>query len=246
MMVAPSTPRIIVALDFANPIAALALADRLDPRQCALKVGKEMFVVAGPEPVRWLIERGFNVFLDLKFHDIPNTVASACAAATRLGVWMLNVHASGGTAMLRAARESVDRTARDMGRKPPLLIAVTVLTSLTDADLREIGYAERAADEVTRLARLTKACGLDGVVCSAHEAAALRTACGNDFKLITPGIRLTDAAKDDQARVVTPEDAVHRGADYLVIGRPITQAADPLATLTAINASLARMTGAAR
>jgi orotidine-5'-phosphate decarboxylase len=159
---------------------------------------------------------------------------------------MLNVHASGGTAMLRAARDSVDRTARDMGREPPLLIAVTVLTSLTDADLREIGYAEHAADEVTRLARLTKACGLDGVVCSAHEAAALRNACGNDFKLITPGIRLTDAAKDDQARVVTPEDAVQRGADYLVIGRPITQAADPLATLTAINASLARMTGAAR
>ncbi|MEO7157833.1 MAG: orotidine-5'-phosphate decarboxylase [Vicinamibacterales bacterium] len=238
-------PRVIVALDFANPMAALALADRLDPSQCALKVGKEMFVVAGPEPVRWMIERGFNVFLDLKFHDIPNTVASACAAATKLGVWMLNVHASGGRAMLHAARAAVDRTAADMRRKAPLLIAVTVLTSLDDTDLREIGHAETAAQEVTRLAQLTKACGLDGVVCSANEAGALRIICGADFTLVTPGIRLADAAKDDQARVVTPEAAIRQGADYLVIGRPITQAADPLRTLTAISRSLAGLDGAA-
>jgi orotidine-5'-phosphate decarboxylase len=192
-----------------------------------------------------MIERGFNVFLDLKFHDIPNTVAQACAAATRLGVWMIDVHASGGGTMLRAAREAVDATAAAMDRLSPLLIAVTVLTSLTDDDLRAIGHAETAALEVMRLAHLTRSCGLDGVVCSAHEAPALRAACGSDFKLVTPGIRLADAAKDDQARIVSPEDAIRRGADYLVIGRPITQAKDPLATLTAINASLARNTGTA-
>jgi orotidine-5'-phosphate decarboxylase len=234
----PSPPRVLVALDFANPVAALALVDRLDPRQCGLKVGKEMFVVAGPEPVRWMIERGFNVFLDLKFHDIPNTVGSACAAATRLGVWMLNVHASGGRAMLRAARDAVDRAAAETGRAKPLLIGVTVLTSLDDADLREIGHAGTAATEVLQLSRLVQACGLDGVVCSAAEAATLRTACGREFALVTPGIRPADAARDDQARVVTPIAAVRQGADYLVIGRPITQAADPLAALHSINASL--------
>ena len=171
-------PRVFVALDFADPMQALALADRLDPRACGLKVGKELFVSAGPEPVRWMVERGFRVFLDLKFHDIPNTVASACAAATRLGVAMLNVHASGGRAMLVAAREAVDRTAAETGRGKPLLIAVTVLTSLSDADLREIGLTATAAQHVVRLAQLTKDCGLDGVVCSAHEAATLRAACG--------------------------------------------------------------------
>ena len=236
-----SNPRIYVALDFANPMHALALADRLDPAQCGLKVGKEMFVVAGPEPVRWMIERGFNVFLDLKFHDIPNTVASACAAATRLGVAMLNVHASGGRAMLLAAREAVDRAATGTGRAKPLLIGVTVLTSLDDADLREIGHAGSAAAEVLQLALLCKAAGLDGVVCSAHEAATLRAACGREFKLVTPGIRLADSAQDDQARVVTPDAAIRYGSDYLVIGRPITQAEDPLATLSAINASLAAL-----
>lgn len=234
-----TNPRVIVALDFANPMAAVALADRLDPRECGLKVGKELFVIAGPEPVRWLVARGFNVFLDLKFHDIPNTVASACAAAVRLGVWMLNVHASGGRAMLRAAREAVDATASAMGSAPPLLIGVTVLTSLADADLRELGHAGTAASEVLALAQLTKACGLDGVVCSAHEAATLREACGAAFTLVTPGIRPAGSADDDHARVVTPAAAVRDGADYLVIGRPITHAADPLATLRAINASLA-------
>jgi orotidine-5'-phosphate decarboxylase len=231
-------PRVFVALDFADPAKALALADRLDPRACGLKVGKELFVVAGPEPVRKMIARGFAVFLDLKFHDIPNTVASACAASTRLGVDMLNVHASGGRAMLTAAREAVDRTAAEQKRAPPLLIAVTVLTSLADSDMAELGYHDTAAKLARKLARLTQACGLDGVVCSAHEAPVLRAACGNRFKLVTPGIRPADAAQDDQARVVTPENAVRSGADYLVIGRPITLAHDPVAALAAINASL--------
>ena len=233
-----SNPKVIVPLDFDNPMHALALADRLDPRACALKVGKEMFVVAGPEPVRWMIERGFNVFLDLKFHDIPNTVAQACAAATRLGVWMLNVHAAGGRAMLAAARQSVDRTAAERGARAPLLIAVTVLTSLSDADLREQGLTDSTAAHAVKLARMTAECGLDGVVCSAVEAPALRTALGAGFTLVTPGIRLADSAPDDQTRIITPQAAIANGADYLVIGRPITRAADPVAVLAAINVSI--------
>ncbi|MCC6193813.1 MAG: orotidine-5'-phosphate decarboxylase [Burkholderiales bacterium] len=229
-------PRVFVALDYANAADALALAQRLDPRACGLKVGKELFVTAGPEPVRRMVERGFAVFLDLKFHDIPNTVASACAAAARLGVAMLNVHASGGKAMLTAAREAVDRAVGP----PPLLVAVTVLTSLTDGDLRDVGYDGDTQSLAVRLAKLTHACGLDGVVCAAPEAPALRRAIGPGFKLVTPGIRLADAARDDQARIVTPEAALANGADYLVIGRPITQAADPVAALAAINATLAK------
>jgi len=229
---------VLVALDFANPMHALALADRLDPRTCGLKVGKEMFVVAGPEPVRWMIERGFNVFLDLKFHDIPNTVAQACAAATRLGVWMIDVHAAGGREMLVAARQAVRETANARGTPRPWLIGVTVLTSLDEENLREIGFAEGAAQNVVRLARLTQDCGLDGVVCSAQEAAALRAACGAEFRLVTPGIRPAGATPDDQARIITPEAAVANGADYLVIGRPITQAPDPVAALAAVNAAL--------
>jgi orotidine-5'-phosphate decarboxylase len=236
-------PRVIVALDFAHPSGALALMDRLDPNECALKVGKEMFVVAGPEPVRWMIDRGFRVFLDLKFHDIPNTVAQACAAATRLGVWMLNVHAAGGTAMMEAARNAVISTATAAGKPKPLLIAVTVLTSLADADVAAIGMTGGAAGAAQRLARLAQAAGLDGVVCSAQEAGALRQACGAGFKLVTPGIRPAGAARDDQARIITPEQAMANGADYLVIGRPITQAADPLGTLAAINDSLRNQAG---
>jgi len=231
-------PRVIVALDFANPMRALALADRLDPAACALKVGKEMFVVAGPEPVRWMIERGFRVFLDLKFHDIPNTCAQACAAATRLGVWMVNVHAAGGRAMLTAAREAVARTAAERGVPAPLLIAVTVLTSLSDDDLADTGVHRSAAHQALGLAQLTASCGLDGVVCSAVEAPTLRAVLPAGFRLVTPGIRLAGNARDDQARIITPEAAVANGADYLVIGRPITQAKDPLAALSAINASL--------
>jgi orotidine-5'-phosphate decarboxylase len=231
-------PKVIVALDFAQPMHALALADRLDPAHCALKVGKEMFVVAGPEPVRWMVARGFRVFLDLKFHDIPNTVGQACAAATRLGVWMLNVHAAGGGAMLRAARAAVDETAAAQNRAKPLLIAVTVLTSLDDADLHATGIAASAPQQAQRLARLTADHGLDGVVCSAAEAPSLRAAFGPQFTLVTPGIRPAGSPKDDQARIITPEAAIAGGADYLVIGRPITQAPDPVAALAAINASL--------
>jgi orotidine-5'-phosphate decarboxylase len=229
---------VIVALDFANPMHALALADRLDPGACALKVGKEMFVVAGPEPVRWMVERGFRVFLDLKFHDIPNTVAQACAAATRLGVWMLNVHAAGGSKMLAAARAAVDATAAEIGRPRPLLIAVAVLTSLGDQDLADVGIAETAPRQALRLAKLTAAAGLDGVVCSAVEAPGLRAALGPRFALVTPGIRPAGSSKDDQTRIITPEAAIANGADYLVIGRPITQAPDPVAALRAINDSL--------
>jgi orotidine-5'-phosphate decarboxylase len=231
-------PRIIVALDFADPAHALALVERLDPSACALKVGKELFVTAGPEPVRRMIERGFRIFLDLKFHDIPNTVAQACAAATRLGVWMINVHASGGRAMMLAAHAALTRTAAERGVPRPLLVAVTVLTSLNAGDLAEIGIADSTEDEVLRLAKLAASCGLDGVVCSAAEAVALRRAMGPRFKLVTPGIRPRGAGVDDQSRVVTPEDAIANGADYLVIGRPITGAADPLAALRDINASL--------
>ncbi len=197
-----------------------------------------MFVVAGPEPVRWMIERGFNVFLDLKFHDIPNTVAQACAAATRLGVWMLNVHAAGGRAMLTAAREAVNRTGAERNAAPPLLIAVTVLTSLADADLREQGLTDGAALQAVKLARMAATCGLDGVVCSAVEALAMRAALGPAFKLVTPGIRPAGSAPDDQARIITPEAAMANGADYLVVGRPVTQATNPVAALAAINASI--------
>lgn len=225
--------RVIVALDFPDAGAALAAAGRLDPALCRVKVGKELFVSAGPAIVGQLHERGFEVFLDLKFHDIPNTVAGACRAAARLGVWMLNVHASGGSAMMRAAREAVAAFPR-----PPLLIGVTVLTSLSDAELGEVGFAGSAADNVGRLARLAAASGLDGVVCSAEEAAMLRDALGTGFVTVTPGIRLAGDAKGDQARVVTPGDAVRLGAHYLVIGRPVTQAADPAATLQSIVRSL--------
>src|SRR5689334_10943426 len=231
-------PRVIVALDFANPMRALSLADRLDPSDCGLKVGKEMFVVAGPEPVRWMVARGFNVFLDLKFHDIPNTVAQACAAATRLGVWMLNVHAAGGRAMLRAAQEAVSAVAGEARVSRPMLIAVTVLTSLDDDALRETGVDADPRTQAVRLAGLARDCGLDGVVCSAQEAPSMRAAFGPDFALVTPGIRPAGSTRDDQARIVTPEDAVERGANYLVVGRPITGAADPVAALAAINRAI--------
>ena len=224
---------VIVPLDFPDAGQALALAARLDPALCRVKVGKELYVAAGPSVVRELQQRGFEVFLDLKFHDIPNTVAGACRAAARLGVWMLNVHASGGEAMMRAAREAAGTVPR-----PPLLIAVTVLTSLGEGDLPRVGLHGSVAENVERLAALAKGCGLDGVVCSAMEAPRLRAAHGAGFKLVTPGIRLAGAAADDQARVVTPAEALRLGADYLVIGRPITQAPDPVAVLESIRTSL--------
>jgi orotidine-5'-phosphate decarboxylase len=225
--------RVIVPLDFPDAQAALAFAARLDPKLCRVKVGKELYVAAGPAVVGELQGRGFEVFLDLKFHDIPSTVAGACRAAARLGVWMLNVHASGGEAMLRAAREAVASVAR-----PPLLIGVTILTSLSEADLERVGLRGPLIEIVERLARLSRDCGLDGVVCSALEAPRLRAANGAAFKLVTPGIRLAGAAADDQSRVVTPAEALRLGADYLVIGRPIVQAQDPIAVLESIRISL--------
>ena len=237
-MLKPDHPRVIVALDFANPMRALGLAERLDPHDCGLKVGNELFSIAGPDPVRWMVARGFNVFLDLKFHDIPNTVAQACAAATRLGVWMLDVHAAGGRAMLKAARDAVAATAAETGRTRPLLVAVTVLTSLDQAALHDVGIDLDAGRHVLRLAAMTRDCGLDGIVCSAIEAPSMRSAFGGDFALVTPGIRPAGSARDDQARVVTPEAAAQAGADYLVIGRPITGAADPVAALAGINRTL--------
>jgi orotidine-5'-phosphate decarboxylase len=231
-MSACQTP-IIVALDFPTRDAALKLADQLDPKLCRVKVGKELFTSCASEIVGTLRDKGFEVFLDLKFHDIPNTVAGACRSAARLGVWMMNVHASGGEAMMRAAREAVDSVAR-----PPMLIAVTVLTSLTGPELEHVGLAGSVMENVERLARIARACGLDGVVCSAQEATQVRQATGADFTLVTPGIRLAADAPDDQARVVTPREAVRLGADYLVIGRPITGSPDPAATLQSIRDSL--------
>ena len=228
-----SEPRIIVALDYDNSNLALALADQLNPNQCRLKVGKELFVAAGPQLVKSLSDRGFDVFLDLKFHDIPNTVAKAVSAAADLGVWMTNVHASGGTRMMTAAREAVENHGGDM-----LLIAVTVLTSMDDSDLQQVGVNSVAGDQVLALASLTKQAGLDGVVCSAQEATHLKQQLGQDFKLITPGIRLTDSASDDQRRIVSPAQAIEQGSDYLVIGRPITQAENPMQMLQKINSSL--------
>ena len=233
-------PRIIVALDVPDAAAARALAARLDASKCSLKVGKELFTAAGPDLVRELARRGFRVFLDLKFHDIPNTAAQACAAATRLGVWMLNVHASGGAAMMAAARDAVGRTAAEAGLPRPLLIAVTVLTSLSAGDLAAIGVNASPEEQVLRLARLAQAQGLDGVVCSAREAAALKRALGPAFTLVTPGIRPEGSAANDQARVMTPPQAIAAGADYLVIGRPVAAAPDPQAALDAILASIAR------
>lgn len=225
--------RIIVALDYANPDQALAMADRLDKDLCRVKVGKELFTRAGPALVERLTGRGFDVFLDLKFHDIPHTVAAACAAAADLGVWMLNVHAQGGRRMLAAAREGIERFS-----PRPLLIAVTVLTSLSDEDLRETGHAEGSALLVERLAGLTAAAGLDGVVCSPREAAALRRSHGAGFVLVTPGIRPDGSARDDQQRIMTPAEAIRAGSDYLVIGRPITTAADPVTVLQTIQAEI--------
>lgn len=229
----PFGPRLIVALDFPVPARAEALAAELDPAACRLKVGKELFVRGGPALVERLQARGFEVFLDLKFHDIPNTVAGACRAAADLGVWMVNVHALGGSAMMMAAREAIEGC-----RQRPLLIAVTILTSHDASALHEIGMTGQPADAVLRLAALTRRSGLDGVVCSAQEAAALRASEGADFSLVTPGIRPAGTSMDDQQRVMTPSAALRAGADYLVVGRPITAAADPMAALAALNAEI--------
>ena len=226
--------RLIIALDFATAEQALTFVKDLQPSQCKLKVGFELFVAAGPEFVRHLVQRGFAVFLDLKFHDIPNTVASACKAAAQLGVWMLNVHASGGVTMMQAAKASL----ADLPN-PPKLIAVTVLTSMDKAQLASTGIQLEPLEQVQYLAKLAQDSGLDGVVCSAQEAALLRAQLGDEFLLVTPGIRPEGSDKGDQSRVMTPRQAKQAGVSYVVVGRPITQAAEPQAVIAQINADLA-------
>lgn len=227
-------PKVIVALDYADEILAMEFVEKVSPELCRLKVGKEMFTLFGPQFVRRLVNAGFDVFLDLKFHDIPNTVAKAVAASAELGVWMVNVHASGGARMMSAAREALIR----YGSDAPLLIAVTVLTSMEQLELAQLGVTGSLREHVLRLARMTRDSGLDGVVCSAQEASMLKGDLGEDFKLITPGIRPQGSDAGDQRRIMTPAEACHQGADYLVIGRPITLSVDPAATLIAINQSL--------
>ena len=226
--------RLIIALDFATAEQALTFVKDLQPSQCKLKVGFELFVAAGPEFVRHLVQRGFAVFLDLKFHDIPNTVASACKAAAQLGVWMLNVHASGGVTMMQAAKAAL----ADLPN-PPKLIAVTVLTSMDKAQLASTGIQLEPLEQVQYLAKLAQDSGLDGVVCSAQEAALLRAQLGDEFLLVTPGIRPEGSDKGDQSRVMTPSQAKQAGVSYVVVGRPITQAADSKAVIAQINADLA-------
>ena len=228
---------IVVALDFDNATDAMALASQLDANICRVKVGKELHTAAGPQVVEALMARGFEVFLDLKFHDIPHTVASACKVAASQGVWMVNVHASGGQKMLDAARNAIESTSATA----TLLIGVTVLTSLAQADLPEIGLEPNLPAAVLRYAELVRNAHLDGIVCSALEATWLRDHFGKKFKLVTPGIRLAEDAKDDQARVVTPVEAIKMGAHYLVIGRSITASVDPIATLNKINDDLKAM-----
>ncbi|TMO62057.1 orotidine-5'-phosphate decarboxylase [Pseudoalteromonas aurantia] len=227
--------KVLIALDYDNEQAALNFVKQLSPDQCRLKVGKEMFTYFGPQFVKQLVDLGFDVFLDLKFHDIPNTVAKAVTAAAELGVWMVNVHASGGLEMMQKAKQAL----ANYGEKAPLLIAVTVLTSMDQAQLLRLGIEKTPQDQVVYLAKLSQEAGLDGVVCSAQEAKTLKAELGNNFKLITPGIRPVGADACDQKRIMTPQKAIDAGSDYLVIGRPITQSDDPVKTLAEINASIA-------
>ncbi|XDF77020.1 orotidine-5'-phosphate decarboxylase [Aliivibrio fischeri] len=227
--------KVIVALDYDNQADALTFVDKIDPSSCRLKVGKEMFTLFGPEFVKELHKRGFSVFLDLKFHDIPNTCSKAVRAAAEMGVWMVNVHASGGERMMSASREILE----PYGSDRPLLIGVTVLTSMEQQDLAGIGLDIAPQEQVKRLAALTKNSGLDGVVCSAQEASMLKADLGKEFQLVTPGIRPVGADVGDQKRIMTPVDAITAGSDYLVIGRPITQAENPSQVLNEINLSLA-------
>lgn len=228
------TSKIIVALDYEKEAEALALVDQIDPSLCRLKVGKEMFTTLGINFVKQLHQRNFDVFLDLKYHDIPNTVARAVRSAADLGVWMVDLHASGGLRMMEEAK----RILEPYGKDAPLLIAVTVLTSMEDLDLLQIGINASPMEQVLRLAHLTQRAGLDGVVCSPQEVEILRNACGEEFKLVTPGIRPIGADFGDQRRVMTPTAAIRAGSDYLVIGRPITKADNPEEVLRSINASI--------
>jgi orotidine-5'-phosphate decarboxylase len=222
-------PKIIVALDYPDPESALQLVKQLTPELCRLKIGKELFTAAGPRLIETVQDKGFEVFLDLKFHDIPNTVAKACEAAARLGVWMVNVHALGGKKMMQAACEAVAKF-----DTPPRLIAVTILTSMDEQDIAEVGLSGSPEENVISLARLAKNSGLDGVVCSPKEVNQLRQQLGDEFCLVTPGVRPQGASQDDQKRTMTPKQALQSGASYLVIGRPITKADDPLQALTVI------------
>ena len=228
------TNKIIVALDYEKESDALALVDQIDPSLCRLKVGKEMFTTLGINFVKQLHQRNFDVFLDLKYHDIPNTGARAVRSAADLGVWMVDLHASGGLRMMEEAK----RILEPYGKDAPLLIAVTVLTSMEDLDLLQIGINASPMEQVLRLAHLTQRAGLDGVVCSPQEVEILRNACGEDFKLVTPGIRPIGADFGDQRRVMIPTAAIRAGSDYLVIGRPITKADNPVEVLRSINASI--------
>ena len=220
---------IVIALDFKDKTSTLNLVNQLQPDLCRLKVGKELFVRCGPDLVKELIDKGFDIFLDLKFHDIPNTVAAACQAAADLGVWMVNVHASGGRKMMQAACEAIAGSSHQ-----PLLIGVTVLTSLSREDIAEIGLDIEPQQQVLRLAKLAKDSGLDGVVCSPLEAALLKQQVAEDFCLVTPGIRPAGSDTGDQQRIMTPAKALQAGSDYLVIGRPITASSDPLKSLQEI------------
>lgn len=227
-------PKVLIALDYDDQDAAIEFVKQLSPKECRLKVGKEMFTYFGPQFVQKLIDLDFDVFLDLKFHDIPNTVAKAVTAAAKMGVWMVNVHASGGPQMMQKAKTALEV----FGDKAPLLIAVTVLTSMDEAELNRLGVNKSPADQVIYLANLAKESGLDGVVCSAQEAQILKTKFGEDFKLVTPGIRPAGSDAGDQKRIMTPKQAIENGSDYLVIGRPITQSNNPAETLNEINRSL--------
>ncbi|WP_249849266.1 orotidine-5'-phosphate decarboxylase [Aggregatibacter actinomycetemcomitans] len=229
------TNKVIIALDYEREAEALALVDQLDPNSCRLKVGKEMFTTLGTNFVKQLHKRHFDVFLDLKFHDIPNTVARAVRSAADLGVWMVDLHASGGLRMMEKAKKILE----PYGKDAPLLIGVTVLTSMEDLDLLQIGINASPMEQVIRLAHLTQRAGLDGVVCSPQEVEILRRNCGENFLLVTPGIRPIGTDLGDQRRVMTPAAAIRSGSDYLVIGRPITQAENPAEVLNAINASIA-------
>lgn len=228
--------KIIIALDFPDAQQALNFVKPLSPQQCKLKVGFELFIAAGADFVKRLVDQGFDVFLDLKFHDIPNTVAAACKRATNLGVWMINVHASGGQQMLHAAV-----TALKEQDDVPLLIAVSVLTSMDNSALAEVGVQQTAPEQVLQLSMMSQACGLDGMVCSAQEVALLRQHFDDSFLLVTPGIRPQGSKQGDQARIMTPEKAIMVGSSYLVIGRPITQAEQPLQVIETINRSLSNM-----
>jgi orotidine-5'-phosphate decarboxylase len=236
--------RVLVALDVDSAEEALTLADALDGTVAGFKIGKQLFTAEGPSVVRAIAERGHQVFLDLKFHDIPNTVAGAVASAVRTGAWMVNVHASGGRTMMEAAGRVASEAAARLGRERPLVVGVTVLTSLDAAELRETGIEGDLLEHVVRLARLAQDSGLDGVVASPREIAAIRTACGPDFLIVTPGIRpsatprFRDSVADDQVRTMGPAEAVAAGASYLVVGRPITAAANPRAAADQIAADI--------